>query len=410
MAEHANHFADKLAGHDCSIVGGNNSKHGPDRLVNGVFVQTKYCCSPEATLAAFFEGDKLRWTDVAHHMDMEVPKDQYDAVLVLLKERISAGKVRGITDPRQAEKMLRKGKYTYRTAVQICKRGTVSGLTYDVKTGAVGASVSCGMSIALGLANGDWKDGQWKTTCSSAVQQGLTTGASSMVTHVATAQISRSGATAAIAKGVSPCSKEAVKLLQHVVGPLPKTAVRKMSNAAANNVVAATITGVLDVSAQGYHLAAGNITGRQAGHNVAKSVAGVAAGQAGWTGGATAGVILGSVIPGPGTAIGGFLGGCIGSAAAALVSNWAVGQVTTAALGSDDDTCLEEACHHAMNSLKFRYSLDPKERDCIAAVLNDAIRDRRHELIHESTTAHQTLHAIGAQVVESWSIKAVKAQ
>ena len=42
-AEQANNLHDILTGKDAKIVGGDNAKDGPDRMVNGVNIQTKYC-------------------------------------------------------------------------------------------------------------------------------------------------------------------------------------------------------------------------------------------------------------------------------------------------------------------------------------------------------------------------------
>lgn len=41
--EKANHLKDVLSGKDAQIVGGNNAKNGADRLVDGIYIQTKYC-------------------------------------------------------------------------------------------------------------------------------------------------------------------------------------------------------------------------------------------------------------------------------------------------------------------------------------------------------------------------------
>lgn len=45
-AEQANNLHDILTGKDAKIVGGDNAKDGPDRMVNGVNIQTKYATMP----------------------------------------------------------------------------------------------------------------------------------------------------------------------------------------------------------------------------------------------------------------------------------------------------------------------------------------------------------------------------
>ena len=44
-AERANNLFDKFTGHDAEIVGDNNAKNGADRLVDGIYIQSKYLCN-----------------------------------------------------------------------------------------------------------------------------------------------------------------------------------------------------------------------------------------------------------------------------------------------------------------------------------------------------------------------------
>ena len=60
-AEQANNLYDILTGKDAKIVGGDNAKDGPDRMVNGVNIQTKYCHDAASSVqAAFAIIDTLR--------------------------------------------------------------------------------------------------------------------------------------------------------------------------------------------------------------------------------------------------------------------------------------------------------------------------------------------------------------
>ena len=49
-AEQANNLHDFLTGKDTKIVGGDNANDGPDRMVNGVNIQTKYCHDAASSL------------------------------------------------------------------------------------------------------------------------------------------------------------------------------------------------------------------------------------------------------------------------------------------------------------------------------------------------------------------------
>ena len=55
-AEQANNLYDILTGKDAKIVGGDNAKDGPDRMVNVVNIQTKYCHDAASSVQAAFEN------------------------------------------------------------------------------------------------------------------------------------------------------------------------------------------------------------------------------------------------------------------------------------------------------------------------------------------------------------------
>ena len=101
-AEDANALHDKWQGKCVDKVGTDNSKNGADRIVNGVEIQTKYYASPEGSVNAAFENGQYRDPG----MKLEVPKDQYDKAVQIMRERISSGKVPGVTDPNMAEQIV----------------------------------------------------------------------------------------------------------------------------------------------------------------------------------------------------------------------------------------------------------------------------------------------------------------
>ncbi len=54
-AERANHLYDKLTGHNAQIVGDDNAVNGADRLVDGVYIQSKYCASGGKCISECFD-------------------------------------------------------------------------------------------------------------------------------------------------------------------------------------------------------------------------------------------------------------------------------------------------------------------------------------------------------------------
>ena len=101
-AEDANALHGKWQGKRVDKVGTDKSKNGDDRIVNGVEIQTKYYASPESSINAAFENGQYRYPG----MKLEVPKNQYDKAVQIMRERISNGKVPGVTDPKMAEQIV----------------------------------------------------------------------------------------------------------------------------------------------------------------------------------------------------------------------------------------------------------------------------------------------------------------
>ena len=60
-AERANHLKDTLTGKDAKIIGGDNTKNGADRLVDGVNIQTKYCKTGSNCISECFENNTFRY-------------------------------------------------------------------------------------------------------------------------------------------------------------------------------------------------------------------------------------------------------------------------------------------------------------------------------------------------------------
>ena len=127
LAEEANNIIDRLQGHQAEILGRDNAKNGPDRSVDGVLIQTKYYKTARGSLEACFDPSSHQYRYLAKDgtpMQLEVPKDQYEQVLRGFEKKISQGKVPGVSDPRDAEKIVRKGKLTYDQEVNLAKQGT----------------------------------------------------------------------------------------------------------------------------------------------------------------------------------------------------------------------------------------------------------------------------------------------
>ena len=155
-AEDANAYNERLRGKHVEQIGRSNEKNGADRITDGQYIQTKYYQSAKGSVAAAFDkstgGYKYKDNNGGPQI-LEVPKDQYEEALIYLKERIKNGDMKnvGIDNPADAEKIIKKGDYTYKQAKNIAKAGTIDSLKFDIKTGTIIALGSFGVSFSINL-------------------------------------------------------------------------------------------------------------------------------------------------------------------------------------------------------------------------------------------------------------------
>ena len=333
-AEDANDLADRLRGRQAEVVGRSNERHGADRVVDGVLVQSKYYENAAATMRSAFEprGGEYRYPGQA----LEVPKDQYDQCVARMGDRIREGRVPGHTDPADAEKLVKKGTVTFEQARNIARAGNIDSLAFDVKTGA---AVSCGvfgLSFAINYAQCLWQGLNSDEAIEQALEEALRTGAATLVAHVASAQLLRTKAaalgTAAARQGVRAVARTsldksaiegiaAASLGKSVYGA---AAVNHVSKLLRSNAVTGGVTAVVTCTPDFYRAAFDeSISWKQFTKNALVNVASVAGGVGGWMAGAAAGAAVGSFIPLLGTAAGGFIGGLLG----ALGGGYGAGEV-----------------------------------------------------------------------------------
>ena len=144
-AEDANALNDRFHFKEVEKVGISNEKNGADRISNGISIQTKYCKTAKATIDAAFENDIFRYEG----MKIEVPKDQYEAAVELMRLKITDGKIPGVSDPSAAEQLILKGSVTYKQAENIAKAGNLDSVFFDIKTQTITCTYAFGISAAV---------------------------------------------------------------------------------------------------------------------------------------------------------------------------------------------------------------------------------------------------------------------
>ena len=148
-AEDANAINDILWAHDVELSGRDNSKNGPNRIVDGKSIQTKYCKTAKESVSAGFDIETGMYA--YEGQVLEVPADQYDEAITIMANKIEEGKVPGVADPKDASKLVKKGDVTYLQAKNIAKAGNIDSLVFDAKTQTITALSAFGISFAINL-------------------------------------------------------------------------------------------------------------------------------------------------------------------------------------------------------------------------------------------------------------------
>jgi hypothetical protein len=344
-AEDANALSDRLNGRHVVETGGQNTVCGPDRIVDGVQIQTKYWQTPTETIAAAFDSKTGQFAYKGQVI--EVPKEQYQDCLRLMREKISSGKVPGISDPEQAAQLVRPGEVTYAQAKNIARAGTLDSLQFDAKTQAVLCSCAFGLSFAVTMGQCLW-DGK---SCGEAVQaalaSGVKTGGIAFISGVAGSQALRSGAArvgaVTMQQMVKPIAGTHVggKVVSRIASAsLGKSvqgaaAVNHLAKLLRSNFITSAITTIVISSPDLYRAAfERSISWKQLGKNLLVNAAGVAGGVGGWM---ATGAAMGSAVPGPGTIAGMVVGGIIGG----FLGGWGAKKITDQMIEDDAKEMIE---------------------------------------------------------------------
>lgn len=400
LAEEANNIIDRLQGHQAEILGRDNAKNGPDRSVDGVLIQTKYYKTARGSLEACFDPSSHQYrylTEDRTPMQLEVPKDQYQQVLRSFEKKISQGKVPGVSDPKDAEKIVRKGKLTYDQAVNLAKPGTAESLKYDAATGAVTCSCAFGLSFLATtfMAYRETRD------ITGAVQAGIAAGVQvfglSFAQHMVVSQLSRTGlSNALMAPSQAVVGELGFKTSATIVNGLRaltgKTAIsgaaasKQLAKMLRGNAVSAAVTLAVFSVPETYKLFQGKASGAQYAQNMACLATSIAGGIAGAAAAGVAaakfGAVAGTAVsPGEGTIVGlagGMVGGTVGTVAAGVVGG---------ILFEGDSASFGRYFNAMVSCMAVEYLLDGREMDELLAVLNCVKPEEFRTLMEETLSS-----------------------
>ena len=381
-AEDANNLHDKLHGKIAEVIGTSNELNGPDRVVNGVFVQSKYFQSARETVAAAFDSNSGYYR--YEGQVLEVPKDQWEDCVKLMRERIEQGKVQGTKNPTDAEKIVRQGTVTYEQAKNIARAGNIDSLVFDVKTQAVTSTSVFAVSFAVTFAHSRWRGESIKDATLAALGCAVLSSSTMILTGVVSTQLLRTGigtfGATSVRNGVraisrAPVGKQVARRI--ATGSLGKSvagaaAVNHVSRLLRTNAITAAVAAVVTSTPDFYRAVfKRSISWQQFAKNTAINAAGVITGTAGWIGGAA----IGSVFPGVGTVIGGLFGGVVCSLGAGIGGTTAA-KFLADKFVKDDLERLIAILQQEIERLASEYMLTEGEFESILTEINEKVNPK----------------------------------
>jgi hypothetical protein len=411
-AEDANNFADSIRGKQADVVGVSNEMNGADRVVNGLRVQSKYFQTASETVGAAFDSSSgtYRYSGQV----LEVPRDQYESCLELMRDRIARGKVPGYENPADADKIVQQGTITYKQARNIARAGNVDSILYDTKTQAVTSSYVFAVSFAVTFAQSRWRGENTKDATKEALGTALSAGSTTLITGVVSAQILRTKAAAigvvSVRSGVKAVSgttvgREAIHRI--AAGSLGKAvygaaAVNHVSKLLRSNAVTATIAAVATSTPDFYRAVfERSISWHQFSKNVSVNVAGVASGTAGWIGGAAAGAAIGSIVPVLGTAAGGIVGGLIGALGGGFGGS-AAAKVLADRVADDDSKPIMALLQDELEELSFEFMVSESELNRIGDEASKIVKPKWLRDLYKKTKKGKELGVLKSLIREEF--------
>ncbi|WP_211228772.1 hypothetical protein [Desulfovibrio cuneatus] len=392
-AERANCLLDKVLFDESIIVGDDNIKNGPDRQVNNVKIQSKYCKTGSKCISDCFTDGKFRYINPdGTPMQIEVPSDKYDAALAAMKNRIQKGQIPGVTDPDDAILIVRKGHFTYEQVRNIAKAGTIESICYDAVNGAIIASCAFGITATISFATSLWNGEKLDTALKNSAMNGLKVGGTTFATAIFAGQLTKAGmnsllvgSTDAVIKFIGPKGAAILaNAFRSGTSIYGAAAMKSASKMLRGNVITATVSAVILSTGDVIDIFRGRISGPQLVKNVASTCSSVAGGTAGWIGGAAAGAALGTVVPVIGNAVGATVGGVIG----AFCGGTAAGSASSAAMNliiEDDSKEIILIIEQSFLDLANEHLLTQREVEHTVDHLGEALTNEDLKKIFAST-------------------------
>ena len=349
-AERMNTLYDILHGKDATLPGNNNIENGPDRLVDGVFLQSKYCATGQKCIDECFDKEgNFRYINKNDGtiMGIEVPSNKYDDAVKAMAEKIKEGKIPGHTNPDDAKDIVKKGEFSYEQACNVARAGNIDSLTYDAVNGLVICTSAFGVSAVITFACSIWNGDSINDALKESFCAGYKVAGVAFLNSIISLQLKRLPNVMALAQKISSGVIEKIgsKSAAVLVNALKTTgkdlygaaAAKHLAKILKNNIVTGTVSVVVLSAGDISDIFLGRISAGQCLKNITSTATGIVGGYAGFSYGASGGASLGLMLGGPpGALVGGIAGALLGSAAGGYVAQTSAEGILSCFI--DDDT------------------------------------------------------------------------
>lgn len=429
-AERGNNLYDSLKGLDTKVVGDDNIKNGADRIIknkNGIdiLIQDKYYkTAVETVKAAFDENGMYKYMGANEKpMLLEVPADQYEEAVDLMRAKIEDGKIRNVSDPIEAENLVKKGSLTYNQAKNLTKAGNIDSLKYDATTGVIysvyATGISCTIDYVVNILNGE----NYKDALEGSIERGIKTGAIVCITHVVSSQLSKTvvldvykPAAESLAKVIGEDACKAL-LTRTGVELLEKDLVMQAEKLIARELLTNSVLVVVLAAPDVIDAFRGRISKEQLLAEITVTGAGVAGGAAGAAGGAAIGS---AIVPGVGSVVGGIVGLLAGGLGAQMATEYIIDEFTESdaeemisvlqdefvvlaeeyMVNNEEVDCISEEIQKEIDSdfVKDMYSSDDRAeyaRDFMEEIFEAKVSEREIEIPDEIETRNEAKKILG---------------
>lgn len=380
-AERANDLFDKLSGHDSKILGDNNAKNGADRIVDGIYIQSKYCSNGSSCINECFDDNgngMFRYMVDGKPMQIEVPNDEkiYNGAIQAMEEKIKRGQVKGVTDPKEAENIVRRGHFSYQQAKNIAKAGTVESITYDAVNGVIIASSAFGISALVTFAVNIWSGEKPDIALKEATYSGLKVGGIAFASSVVAGQLSKMGLNSALVSSTESFAKligpkasafitNAFRGAKGYANIYGSAAIKSAAKLFRGNLITSGVTFVLLETSDVVNIFRGRMSSKQFIKNLTNTGMSIGGGGAGSIAGAGVG---GTIFPGLGHAAGAVIGGILGATGTGKLSKKVTDKITP-----DDAEVMLKILQIVFEELSAEYLLNKEEAEKIVQKLKDKL-------------------------------------